>query len=355
MTLSIDSVAPILAKAGFKLDSENNQVHIGDERALISRDKLVLKGWRTSDARRVIIKVGASPAGMREIERERACRRGLAEINRSFQSTIFFYPDELGFLQEEGLCISIIEYVDQGMRFLDRSREEKLNLSLSALHAQERVTVDAVTTLVGIVYRFGTVGADGYLSEFEARLGDALMYFPQNRMLRSNLERAITFFRERLGHVRDHLGFLVHADFVPNNFRVIGSRIYYLDLGAFRFGNRYESWARYLNWLMVWDYRLEAALFGHFSENRGPEHYACLSAMRAFKIGFLIQVYSKHLPEVQHDARLHALQSGRVNFWTSALIALIRGDHVPERTAEEFAQFQESLRSERERRRQKEL
>jgi len=355
MTLSIDSVAPTLAKAGFALDSEDNQVHIGGERALISRDKLVLKGWRISDASRVIIKASASLAGIREIERESACRRCLAEINRSFQSPIFFYPDELGFLQEDDLCISVIEYVDQDMRFLDRPLEEKLHLSLSALHAQERVTVGAVKNLAGVADRFGTITANTYLREFKAHLKNALTYFPQNLVLRSNLEHADTFFRERLCHVREHHGFLIHSDFVPNNFRVIGSEFYYLDLGAFRFGNRYESWARYLNWLMVWDCRLEAVLVDHINEGRGREHHASLSAMRAFNIGFLIQMYSKLLPEVQENARLHALQSGRLNLWTSALIALIHGDHMPEQTALEFAQFQESLRSEHERRRQMEM
>lgn len=64
MTLRIDFVAPMLEKAGFALDTENDQVHLGDERTLLSPDKLVLKGWRTSDARRVMIKASASPTGI---------------------------------------------------------------------------------------------------------------------------------------------------------------------------------------------------------------------------------------------------------------------------------------------------
>lgn len=355
MTLSIDSVVLILAKAGFALDNENNQVHIGDERTLISRDKLVLKGRCISDASRVIIKASASVAGIREIERERTCRRCLAEINCNFQPPIFSYPEELGFLQEEGLCISVIKYIDQDIRFLNRTLEEKLNLSLSAFYIQEKVTVGVVKNLIGIVDRLGIVTENAYLREFEACLGDALIYSPQNRILRLNRERAVFFFRDRLCYVRGHQGFLVHADFVPNNFRVVGSKISYLDLGAFQFGNRYESWARYLNWMMVWDYQLEGALIKYFDENRGQEDYMCLSAMRALKMGFLIGVYSKHLSELQDDARLYALQSGRLNFWTLALVALIHGNHVPERTALEFAKFQESLRSERERRRQMEM
>src|SRR3989344_1070851 len=80
-------VTPYLQQLGFTIDTE--QPHLGGERYLMAgtRDvggggfKLVLTGTHKKDNTRVVIKVSSSSAGIKEIERERECRRVLHALD----------------------------------------------------------------------------------------------------------------------------------------------------------------------------------------------------------------------------------------------------------------------------------
>ena len=78
--------------------------------------------------------------------------------------------------------------------------------------------------------------------------------------------------------IERYSGFLTHNDFVPHNLRVSGKEVYLLDYSSMLFGNKYESWARFLNFMIHHNRPLELALANYVRTNRGEEEYLELAA-----------------------------------------------------------------------------
>lgn len=345
----LQGVLPILTKLGFMLD--NDQPHIGGERYLMSWNKLVLLGRRAGDSKKVVIKVSSRPEGVREIERERECRAVLKRIDFAYRT--FFLPEELLFVRNGNCAISITAYIEEKLAFLNHSLEEQFFLALRAFETQEGAHATAYSHAKIIRKTFGMAGAREYLDSFDVFRKNALAADPRNAELAFVLKRAGELLTRHQATIERHSGFLTHTDFVPPNLRIVGRDMYLLDHTSIRFGNKYEGWARFLNYMVIYNRPLRSALADYVRQNRGEEEYLNLRLMSVYKIGFLLQFYASALAKTEGD--LNKLSRERVLFWTRVCEAILGDMPVPEEMAREYEHSRDSLRSAEEKRRQREL
>ncbi len=348
---------PILERLGFILDEK--QVHAGGERHLMAgaRDvggggyKLVLLGTALATGQRVVIKVSSTVEGKKEIERERTCRNTLKSL--TFGTHHFFSPEEIVYQIIDGLLIFITEYIEQEHPLMERSLTDQFFLSLRILETQEGVHATTYEHAETIKKVFGMVGAAEYLAAFiKFRSGDVAAC-PTNTALAETLSRAEDFLNEHRTIIDRYSGFLTHADFVPNNLRVRGNDVHLLDYASIHFGNKYESWARYLNFMVHHNPALENSLLEYVRTNRNEEEYLALRLMRAYKLGFLLSFYARNVAST--SGNLRELTELRIAFWTKALEAVLKDERLESDTILDFLTKQKSLRSAEELERQKEL
>ena len=119
------------------------------------------------------------------------------------------------------------------------------------------------------------------------------------------------------------------------------------------FGNKYEGWARFLNYMVIHDPALEKLLSDYVRENRGEEEHLNLQLMRVYKLGFLLEFYAKSLSETDGDLRTLTLE--RIDFWNEVLKFILKGQDVPATFVEEYKVKRDKLRSEDEKKRQREF
>lgn len=354
----LNAVSPILTRLDFSLDKE--QVHAGGERHLMmarKRDvggggyKLVLMGKRGADNKRVVIKVSSTPGGIKEIERERKTRVALQSIE--FAQRTFDSPKEILFTHEGPFCIHITEYIAEEKSFFDHTLQEQFFLALQALGAQEgaHATTNRHASLIGKT--FGICPPEDYIASYQTFAKEAIIADPENKELEHALTRGEQFIKDNRTTLARFCGFLTHADFIPNNFRIAGNRLHLLDYASIHFGNKYESWARFLNFMNHHNVDLEKALLEYVRENRGEDEYLSLRLMRVYKIAFLLRFYAQN----QHVAtgNLLDLTKERIIFWTAALNAVLDDTLLSPKIVEHYLARQSELRSEDEKARQREM
>lgn len=338
-------VIPILTDLGYVLDEA--QPHTKGERYLMqavttkSGKKLILLGSTTKTHERVVIKVTSTNDGIRELEHERTCRRVLAEIGFSYQS--FLSPKELLFTRKGPYHISVQAFIPQEKPFLDRLLEEQFALALRSFKAQESAHATTYEHAQLVRKTFGSMDAASYLRSFES-----FMACPHGA--EDLLQKAHQELNEGRYTIEQYSGFLTHTDFVPHNFRVLDDAIYLLDHSSLRFGNKYEGWARFLNFMTLHNRPLEAALLEYLRTNRTPEESVALRLMRIYRLGEIICYYTRTLPK--SEGSLLALNEARVAFWTKVLAATLEGETVEDAIVEDYKMVRDSLRSDEEKERQ---
>jgi len=340
---------PILQGLGFILDEK--QVHTGGERYLMSGHKLVLTGRRSSDNKRVVIKVSSYASGAKEIEDEHKAREVLKKINFAYRN--FFIPEELLFTQKDGYTIDVTAYIEQERPFIMHELEEQFFLALRAFETQEGVHATTYSHAAAIREAFGAMGAREYIQTFRMNTEASVANDRDNKELARTMAEALAFMEEHRTVIERYSGFLTHNDFVPHNLRVSGKEVYLLDYSAILFGNKYESWARFLNFMIHHNRPLELALANYVRTNRGEEEYLSLRLMRLHIIGILLNFYTGALGKTEGD--LHALTRVRVGFWTSVMQHLLKDEAVPEKLIASYVAETERLRSSEEKARQKEI
>jgi hypothetical protein len=353
----LPGVHPALLKLGITLDDE--QVHLSGERFLMAgaRDvggggyKLVLVGRKEESGRRVIIKVSSDPEGIKEIVREREARRILGKLD--FASETFATPEEFYFGKRAGLTICVTAYIEQERGFLARPIDEQFFLALRAFEAQEGVHATTYEHARTIRDAFGVADVRFYLTAFKAYCADACAHDPSNEALAEAFRLARDFLSDNSSVIEHYSGFLTHADFVPHNMRISGNRLYLLDYASMHFGNKYESWGRFLNFMVHHNPALEGMLARYVRENRGKDEHLSLRLMRVYKLGFLLKFYTGSLALTSGD--LHALVRARIIFWTNVLGALLADIAVPEEVIEQYLRERNRLRSAEENARQREI
>ena len=261
-TQELAAVTAILADFGYEL--ENEQPHLIGEKYLMhavtttSGRKLILLGKRKADGKRVVIKATKDADGIKELEHERVCRQVLQEIKFAYQT--FLSPEELLFTKKDGYVISIQVFIEQQSTFLARPLADQFALALKAFKAQESAHAATYEHSQRIKKTFGAVDAKGYLENFSEFSKNILALSKDDKSLQKALEDAYAQLSANTKTIEQYGNFLTHTDFVPHNFRIVGEDIYLLDYSSLRFGNKYEGWARFLNFMTLYNPDLEKAL-----------------------------------------------------------------------------------------------
>lgn len=336
---------PVLTVLGYTLDDE--QPHTQGERHVIQAvgggRKLVLLG-RAANGARVVVKAADEPEGMRELEHERACRAVLERIHFAYGA--FSAPNEIFFGRRGGLTLFITEFIEQSEPFLTRSTEDQFTIALKAFKAQESAHATTAAHRAWVARTFGEMDAAQYCANARTYIRDIGSENPA-------FARAAALLCEHAETLDRYGSFLTHWDFLPQNFRIRDGKLYLLDQSSLRFGNKYEGWARFVNFMELYNPVLARALVRYVADNRTSEESQALKLMRVYRLLELILHHALLLPET--TGNLHTLSEARVEFWTTVLECVLDDRGVPEATVEAYKAKRDSLRSADEKLRQKDL
>lgn len=342
----LKKLGPIFDSLGFALDRE--QVHIGGERYVSGDKKLVLLGKRISDNKKVVIKVSSDKAMIDEIRAEYNGRKVLEKINFAYH--IFLYPEEILFTEVDGYTIFVTKFIEQKQRFIDRSLKEQFFLALKSFEAQEAVQATTYEHAGLIKEHFGFFNSQDYLEKFDKYSQEVLARAEDNDKLEALLSQARKFLYEHKNIIDLYSGFLVHWDFVPHNLRIADNEIYLLDHSSLRFGNKYESWARFVNFMALYNPELESSLQKYVEENRGEKQLLSLRLMRVFRLAELIWYYTNSLTIASGD--LLTLNKKRIDLWTNVLSTVLEDKVVSTEILNDYKSVRDSLRDREEKKRQ---
>lgn len=347
----LPKISQILSLYGITL--AEHQPHTQGERFLmqavttIGGEKLILIGEETITKKNVVIKATTHGMGREELLHERACRTLLHKLSFSYDS--FQSPAELFFIEKSGYTIFVTEYIEQTMSFLERPIEEQFTFALKALKAQERTRATTAKHLKQIKRVFGSRNSEEYLKMFEA----FVMTCKQRKVafdIIQLLEEAKVTLMQKQERIEQYGNFLTHTDFVPHNFRIKGNELFLLDFSSLRFGNKHEGWARFLNFMTLYNRDLETLLITYVEKNRSPEERESLQLMRLFRLGEIITYYVTTLDKSTDS--LLALNQSRINFWSEVLKAELTNTRVSETVVKQYCQQRDRLRSKEEKVRQ---
>jgi len=347
----LHEVRTLIQHYGYTLADE--QPHSMGERYVMramtttSGEKLVLVG-HDSHGTKVIIKTAHDTEGVRELEHERATKKTLKKIRFGYE--IFKTPKELLHVMSDGRIVVIYEFIEQKKPFLTYSNEGQFYQSLGALKAQEAAHATTHTHLKEIKSTFETFTSETYLTYIDEFYAVITTY---NKSFTKTLDKIKTFFQENKTICDQYGHFLTHVDFVPHNFRIAENGIYLLDFSSLRFGNKYEGWARFLNYMSLYNPTLEQWLVAYVEKNRTAEEHTSLKLMRLYRLLELISFYIKTLEKA--DTQLHTLNTARIYFWFEVLQHVWNDTPLPEEIRNEYKQKRDSLRTDEERYRQEQL
>lgn len=338
----LEILTPLLAELGYRLDAK--QPHISGERTLMGPigggRKLVLLAT-DAHGTRVVIKASNDPKAIEEMEHERVCRDFLEKIKFAYE--VFSSPKELLHARRRGYTVVVTKFIEQDTNFLDRPTKEQFGLALRAFKAQEGAHATTYEHARAIQSTFGEMRAKDYiekLSEYARVTG---------------LPEALAFVEKHKETLEQYSGFLTHWDFTPHNIRVRGECVYLLDHSSLRFGNKYEGWARFINFMELYNPPLARALIQYVKDNRTREESESLRVMRVYRLVELIRYYHSWLPRT--EGNLHDLAKARISFWTQVLETVLSSDDavISESVVLEYKKTRDALRSEEEKERQRGL
>ncbi len=340
-----------LAPLGYTLESD--QPHIKGERFLMKAattaggQKVILLGQDQS-GNRVVIKGSSDSAGQHEIEHERTCRQVINQID--FAYTTFQAPQEVYYKKTDDLTISIQTYLEQTSAFLERPLAEQFTYALNALKQQECAHATTYKHVKKIEETFGRLEVADYL-ENAARFANEINSGLEANLMREDLLR-LTLERLAASKLRitQYCNFLTHTDFVPHNFRIHNNTLYLLDFSSLRFGNKHEGWARFINFMTLYNPELQRALEQYVRDNRAVEEIESLHLMRLYRLLEIIWYYTNKLPQSTGD--LKTLNRTRVDFWSTVLNCVYHHQEVPEDILKIYTTSRDQLRSTEEKERQ---
>ncbi len=348
-TKELTTVGRILSRLGFSLEKE--QPHLIGERYVLSGKKFVLLGRRDSDGKRVVIKCTNEKEHSIALQKERACREVLYTMRFAYH--IFQTPREIFFQESEGYTFYCTEYIPQTCTFLERPLEEQFFLALKAFEAQESSHGTTHEHIHLMRKYFEVYNEDTYLQKMAFYEKTCIEKLPHEHRLHRILAQAQNILAKEKTILARYTNFLTHWDFVPHNFRVQNDEIYLLDHTALRFGNKYEGWARFLNFMLLYNKPLEEALSTYIQRNRHPDEYQSLLLMRIFRATELVWFYTNTLARAEGD--LHTLEEARIQFWREVLEAHIKHIPVSDACIATYKKTRDALRDTEEQKRQQGL
>lgn len=347
----MDTIDPtlvtLLEAQGIHLEKE--QPHISGERFLLSPDKLVLMG-HGQEGRSLVIKASnkSGARGSEEIVREKQIRDTLERI--PFAKDTLLIPRERLYIQTGGYTILATDFIEQEKIFTHHSLEEQFFLVLRAFEAQEAFHATTYEHVQQLLPVFSRTTPEQYVEKFAEFSKTVEREFPQGN-LQSAFATADALLRSHHSVLLRYSNYLTHTDFVPHNMRISGRSVYVLDQVAIEFANKYEGWARLLNYLIVHNPALEALLVAHLKKNRSADEYADFMLMRIYKVGYLLNYYAHTLPKTSGD--LHELTLERLTLWGSVLRSFVEETPFDPELVTHYKEKRALLRSEEEKERQR--
>jgi hypothetical protein len=344
----LEVITPLLLEEGFVL--EEDQPHTYGERYLLSGNKLVLYGMRTIDEQRVVIKITNDAKLAEELEKERTCSEALHAMHFAYET--FYSPEEILFGRHEAYTFYITKYIPQEKKFLEYSLEKQFFFALKAFEAQEGSHAVARSHMQTIKKTFDIFTADTYVQTL-TRYKNEVCASRVNSKSTAQLNLAMDTLTSEKELLERYTNFLTHWDFVPHNIRIHNDLMYLLDHTAIRFGNKYEGWARFMNFMMLYHPELELALDQYVQENRLTDEHTSLQLMRIYRLSELVWFYTKKREKA--EGNLEILTDARIAFWTSALEAQLQNKPLEKEVIERYKKTRDSLRDTDEVQRQKNL
>lgn len=347
VTSELTMLTPILATLGYTLKPE--QKHLLGERAVIEAlttvggRKLILEGHDTK-GNSVIIKAAKERGGQAEINHERLCRNKINDL--AFAYDVFSVPEERYHGYHGDYLINIQTFIPQEQAFLERSLQSQFQFALDAFKAQEHSRATTSRHLRSIKNTFGIVDAAWY----HKTLTSFMPYHVSDTETLALLTQVESIIRDNLTTLEQYGGFLTHTDFVPHNFRISHNRLFLLDFSAIRFGNKHESWARFINFMTLYNPPLAELLSRYIKDNRAPEEAHSLWLMRLLRLSELMTYYRKTLSKSAGD--LATLNEARITFWRNILTHVLAYTPIPDNLITDYVRLRDSLRSEDEKKRQ---
>ena len=348
----LNTIAGLLKSLGFPL--EERQPYMSGERYLMTGGKLVLAGRQDAGGIKVVIKASRDQNGKKEIDAEKRARDLMRSL--SFADKKILLPDELYYGTSGDYVFLVTRFIPQEKVFVAHTIDEQFFIALSAFEAQESFHAATYEHLRAVKNVFPVLSAVEYIRDF-ARLKDSLLRLYPDEKLQATLEQTVAFLAEHRIMIDRYTSYLTHTDFVPHNFRIAEHTLYMLDCvpnyATVHFGNKYEGWARFLNYMLIHSPELERLFVEYVRRSRGEDEYLSLRLMRAYKIVFLLEYYARALQKTTGD--LHALTLARLAYWREALSAILKDRPLQKEITQKYIATRNALRSEEEKERQQEF
>lgn len=350
-------IMPLLISLDIKLDDEQPQT-IGERyltRPVDGGRKVVFFGRFNNDTR-VVIKTSNEQRGVDELTHEKHVHTILTDIR--FAYNVFFLPKIIHFDKSNGVLIT--EYIKQEMSFLERDIHEQFSIALKAFKVQE--SAHAITAEHLSAIKNAKAGDAYFIKSVEYKkiriyATDILKMIPVKEVLYSklsdNLSRSIELVNNNSISLDRYNGFLTHWDFTPQNFRIRNGKLYLLDLTSMRFGNKYEGWARFINFMTLYNPSLANALVDYVRLNRTEEEVLVLTTMRTYRLVELLRYYAEWLDKTSGDT--YKLAKARIELWSEVLDGVLNNKEIPSETIEHYKHTRDLLRSVDEKKRQQGL
>ena len=344
----LKKIESTLESLGFSL--EEDQPHISGERFLMTREKLVLMGTQKSNGSRVIIKVSNRPLGKEEIELEKKVRDAL--VNVAFANDRMLLPEISFFGEKNGYLVLTQKFIPQEKVFASFPIERQFFMSLLMFEEQEAFHATTFEHRNKIKNIFKLQTTKDYLQSF-SEFKKTIENYTEDENWKTVVEECEKLLKDNEKLLDKHSNYLTHTDFVPGNSRISGRDIYMLDLSSMYFGNKYEGWARFINWATIHSPELDTLLNSYVLKNRGEEEHTTLRLMRIYKVGYLIDYYIKTLDRISGD--LEILNKKRIELWLNVLKSIKDNSPLSYDFIDNYRKERNSLRSPEEMERQKEF
>ncbi len=334
-------------KLNLKLDQD--QPNIKGERFLMSGKKVVLIG--ELDNKRSVIKYSDDASGIAEMISERENKKKFLDLD--FIKSKFFFPQELYWHNNGSQALLISEYIDQGVSFITLPNAKQFKLIINLLESLEGVYIITTSHLKQINKFKDIKSVDTYLKEYDSWQGTVKKLRSDDKELITLLATCRAKLIDNYDNIKITSNYLTHTDLVPHNFRIRGDDIYFLDHTSLTFGNKYEAWARMINFMSIYNRELEHNLIEYIRRNRKAGEYEAFKAIRYYKLLQLIEYNSKSYEKSGGDLR--SLCNSRIKLFKRILIATLNDSQLSEEDHAEFHQDLKKYRTKDEIERQKSI
>jgi hypothetical protein len=339
---------PILEEKGLVL--LDDQPHISGERFLMSGKKVVLEAKEEGSLNKLIIKSTSDTKYRAELIAEASSQSRLQEIPFAYHPLL---APEQRWLEKDGDRVTVAtEYIEQPIPFLTLPLEKQFDLILDAFKMLAGVHVTTASHS-SFVKKFKSWNAKNYLEAAEGFLEEIKDREPGATTLLSTVETGFNILNNKEIDIERFCGFLTHDDFALHNFRFYQDAIYLIDQSSLLFGNKHESWARLMNFMILNNRDLEQAILKYTKNNLSDEEQSSLYLMRIYKLIELINYH--HRATIESVDNIKKLSERRITFWSLVLEKTIHNQDVDQADVEAYKKDRDDLRSPEEKARQKSL